>query len=136
MAKDDWSDLRSVFSDMAQEETKRVKQAVVNTFSEQITTPVDDGGLAPVDTGNWLANNIATESRPTRATNDDLDPDGFDTLSGISYVAYNSKPYNQVIIQNNSDYNDEVEYSGWQKTPAYRPYRTAFEILKGKLEDI
>lgn len=136
MAKDDWSDLRSVFAEMAEEEVSRVKREVVFTFAEPLTTPFKDNGLAPVKTGNWLANNIATVSHATTKTNDVEDKDGIETLGKIIDVTYNAKPYHQVIIQNNSDYNDEVEYSGWDMTSPYRPYRTAWSILKGKLEDI
>lgn len=136
MPKDDWSDLRETFRDMAEEETQRVKLAVVKTFANSVATPVEDGGLAPVDTGNWLANNMLVYGRVNKQSNYDEDPEGISTKMKIYALAEQSKPFNIVAIQNNSEYNDEVEYSGWAKTPAYRPYRTAWEELKAKLKDL
>lgn len=136
MPKDDWSDLKECFMDMAEEENKRIKLEAVKIFSEGITTPVEDGGLAPVDTGNWLANNMLVTGRPNKETNNDTDKNGMFTRSELIIRAEHVKPFNMITIQNNSDYNNEVEYSGWSKTPAYRPYRTAYEELKAKLDKL
>lgn len=138
---DDWSDLAETWEDMAEKETKRVKQEVAQVFSEAVTKPwptyrMMSDGIAPVDTGNWLANTIASVGRPDNTTNTNVDEDGFNTMSKILYKTYSSPTYSKVFIQNNSEYNQEVEYTGWRVTKPYRPWRTSYSILLSELDKI
>lgn len=138
---DDWSDLADTWDDIAEKETKRVKQRVSQVFAEAITKPLPTGrvnsdGIAPVNTGNWLANTIASVGTPDKSVNSNEDEDGFPTLSKILFKINESPTYSKVFIQNNSSYNNEVEYTGWRLTPAYRPWRRSLSILEEELDKI
>lgn len=136
MPDDDWKDLADTFDSMAKEEVKFVKQVAVEVFAQEITQPFVKGGNSPVDTGNWMANNIASSGKPTDATNKRTDETGAHTLNKIINLANRSAAYKPFYIQNNTSYNDEIEYKGWAMTSPYRPYRTAGFVLDNTMESL
>lgn len=151
MPKDDWSDLSECFMEMAEEEVQRTKLAIVKTFAEGVARPIKNNGRAPVLTGNWLANNELVYNKPNNNTNSEFDKEGVSATNEIIRKTKLSKPFQTVVIQNNSEYNTQVEYTGWsygwnkkgskledtpQSTPPYRPYRKSYEELRAKLDNL
>ena len=141
MAKDDWSDLSDSFYKMAEDAVQETKKDIVRSFIHNVAQPLTASGYAPVDTGNWIANNVVVYNAPNNEENDSTDEDGTMTILSAYYKVEQSKPFQAVAVQNNTEYNLEVEYTGWTNksgtattTPPYRPYRIAFEILRGSIK--
>ena len=133
----DWSDLREEWLDMCKEETHRVRASAARVFANGVARPDDEGGFAPVDTGNWIANNIASEGKPSKEVNERLDKTGSETVFAImEEVIHTRNPYQKFYIQNNSHYNDEVEYTGWAKTDPYMPYTRSYARLISRLDKL
>jgi len=141
MAKDDWSDLSDCFYEMAGDTVQEAKKDIVRSFMHNVAQPLTASGYAPVDTGNWIANNVVVYNTPNDEENDSRDEDGLMTTLRADYKVEQSKPFQTVAVQNNTEYNLEVEYTGWTNksgtvttTPPYRPYRTAFEKLRDSIK--
>jgi len=140
---DGWDYLDEVVTDMIEDEVQESKKRIVKTFMNAAIMPPVNDGFAPVDTGNWIANNVVVYNKPNSESNDLTDKEGISTMIKAFYKVEQSKPFQTVVVQNNTEYNNEVEYSGWYNkggtvmtTAPYRPYRIALEILRGKLEKL
>lgn len=134
--KDDWSDLAKSWDEIAKDEVRTVKQIAIEVFTQEITVPFWKGGNSPIKTGNWMANNIATSGSPTNRTTKAEDETGAQTLAKILKVADKAATYSPFYIQNNTEYNNEIEYVGWANTSPYRPYRTAGSVLDNVVEGL
>lgn len=132
----DWLDLAKTWDEIADEEVRSTKQVAIEVFAQEITVPFWKGGNSPIKTGNWMANNIASSNSPKTNTIKAVDETGSKTLSKILNVAKNSATYSKFYIQNNTEYNQEIEYVGWAKTSPYRPYRTANNVLDNVMEGL
>lgn len=129
-----WSNLEEDFANLCETYIKEVKDAAVEIAIDSLTTPFMNNGLAPVKTGNWLANNLGTVNTYTNAYNNIKDTTGTDTKDKLLSSYRSSKSvYDTFTIQNNTEYNSQVEYKGWAVREPYQPYFYTYQRITYKV---
>jgi hypothetical protein len=126
------TDLKS-FSLQLEGFAKAAEDAMTNTMREIV---VEVGSclikFSPVLTGRFKGNWQMTVGVPSAQSLVTPDEDGAETLARLKAIAATLSPGEVGWIVNNLTYGKNVEFTGWNKTPAYQPVKRAlseFDVL-------
>lgn len=107
-----WLDLDDCIEEMAEEMIVEAKKVGASTALYSLTEK------APVLSGNLMANTIVTVNAPTFNTNSLTDKSGLQTFKAGMAAVNHAKAYDQIYIQNNTEYNYQIEFLGYSKNKA------------------
>lgn len=128
---DDWSSLTEDFMKEVDEGVKETTDRYAEIALRGVNKHSPSPATGKFSTGRFVANNIVSLNLPTFEFNAfDFDVAKTESLRQGLGVIKDSKPYDKIIIQNNAPYAEDVEYSGWARTPAYKPYGLGFNIAE------
>lgn len=102
-----WSIKPSEFIEEVKTDLVRLQKTIALEMIGDITAN------SPIDTGNYMANNIVSLGAPDFTVNTALDIWGTATRLAAKSKLVGLKPFGIVYIQNNSPYGEKLEFGGY-----------------------
>lgn len=99
-----WSKSPALFAEQIEEDLVKKQRQLVTDIVDEITE------RAPIDTGQYMANNIVSIGSPDYSLVRALDRLGLATSEAARAVLTDLKPYSLVYIQNNVPYGEIIEF--------------------------
>ena len=103
-----WSTSPLLFADQVEEDLVAHQKQIVVDLIDEITS------RAPIDSGQYMANNIVSIGSPDYGVTSNLDRLGTSTRGSAKAVISSLKPFSLVFIQNNVDYGEVIEFGGYR----------------------
>ncbi|CAG8863150.1 hypothetical protein PS627_00086 [Pseudomonas fluorescens] len=120
-----WSVSPVLFADQIEQDLVEMQKTIVMDLVNEITAN------APIDSGNYMANNIVSIGAPDYSVNNTLDILGTATRGAASARLANLKPFSTVFVQNNSEYGEVIEFGGYNG-PTMKVTATGFSRMSPK----
>ncbi|MFJ3486577.1 HK97 gp10 family phage protein [Pseudomonas sp. NPDC090202] len=102
-----WSNPPGLFADQVENDLVEHQKQIVIDLVDEITSN------APIDTGQYMANNIVSIGSPDYSVRNDYDTLGTATRGTAKAALSSLKPFSLVYIQNNVDYGETIEFGGY-----------------------
>lgn len=102
-----WSKSLDLFADQIEEDLVEHQKQIVVDLMDEITS------RAPIDSGQYMANNIVSIGSPDYGVNHNLDTLGTVTRGTAKAALTSLKPFSLVFIQNNVVYGEVIEFGGY-----------------------
>lgn len=102
-----WSKPLELFADQVEDDLVEHQKQIVVDLVDEITS------RAPIDSGQYMANNIVSIGSPDYSVKRDLDTLGTSTRGTAKAALSNLKPFSLVYIQNNVVYGEIIEFGGY-----------------------
>ncbi len=109
-----WSLSPVLFADQIEEDLVEMQRSIVIELVNEITIH------APIDSGNYMANNIVSIGAEDYSVNTKLDILGTETRSAARAALTDLKPFSTVFVQNNSVYGEIIEFGGYPSGPSVK----------------
>lgn len=113
---------------MARKAVEGVQDVAIVNFAEKVTMPAPSqgaSGFTPVLEGVLIANTKVAYGHPNKSFSwNAKDPSGRQTFNKLVKET-NADIYLPIFITNNTPYNINAEFTGWQFTEPYRYFRAA-----------
>lgn len=120
-----WSVSPLLFIDQIEKDFVELQKSIVMDFVNEVTAKT------PIDSGNYMANNIVSIGAPDYSVNTTLDILGAATRGAARAALANLKPFSTVFVQNNSDYGSVIEFGGYNG-PTIKVTATGFSRMSPK----
>jgi hypothetical protein len=102
-----WSKALDLFADQVEEDLVTHQKQIVVDLMDEITS------RAPIDSGQYMANNVVSIGSPDYSVTGNLDRLGTATRGSAAAKLSALKPYSLVYIQNNTIYGSLIEFGGY-----------------------
>ena len=102
-----WSKALDLFATQIEDDLVAHQRQIVEDLIDEITS------RAPIDSGQYMANNIVSIGSPDYGVNHNLDTLGTATRGTAKAALGSLKPFSLVFIQNNVAYGEVIEFGGY-----------------------
>ena len=102
-----WSNALDLFADQVEEDLVEHQKQIITDLIDEITA------RAPIDSGQYMANNIVSIGSPDYSVKRDFDVLGTATRGTAKAALSSLKPFSLVYVQNNVVYGEIIEFGGY-----------------------
>ncbi|WP_341959184.1 HK97 gp10 family phage protein [Pseudomonas sp. RC10] len=102
-----WSISPTLFADQVENGLVTKQKQIVVDLVDEITSH------APIDSGQYMANNIVSVGSPNYSISSNHDILGTATRGAAAAALFDLKPFARVFVQNNVPYGEIIEFGGY-----------------------